>query len=591
MANIPSSFLNSVHITGRDADTLSKNIKNINSEDYSARSVVKEVVTYNGGSFVRDKREMRKFDEKMLMQFLSSTSIFEEMNTINKFLKHSESTIIGFDKSTDGIINLFTQLQKSVMEFSKDPFDDNLRIIFWNNLDDFVMKLNNIDNFIENTIFDIDDVIANTVSEFNTEVESVFVNNKSYTKEYFLRNSSSNDYADKIDTSLAVLQGITNLEIKPIRENEGVKLSLDGTTILEYQNLATLKYEEGKFYLSNNPDNELTDVLMQNKGQLAGYLKLKNRIFPAFKEHFSMIKETLVSNLNTFANNAYYKKNEITYDNYFEDTTESFGIENFDGTTLRISLVNPLTNEIISDVDVDFSDLLLNAKGDPLPQKDLSKISVNDVILKINESANNQQITNIADFAKHKFQLKAQTGVNIFLSGDLKINGKGINEFLHVNDIVFFSSDENGYKIDNKIKSSFTFQSVEEFQKDKKMDFTKKNTKILDALNNILTSDKIQWGEVKTEVSGLSVKSRKATFSEFINEVVLTDTEIISTYKNKLKPYADKFDISKASYLSSKQVDITTQQNKFDEIITLKEMLNKIYKMSNEVMKSLLEVI
>ena len=123
------------------------------------------------------------------------------------------------------------------------------------------------------------------------------------------------------------------------------------------------------------------------------------------------------------------------------------------------------------------------------------------------------------------------------------------------------------------------------------MDFTKKNTKILDALNNILTSDKIQWGEVKTEVSGLSVKSRKATFSEFINEVVLTDTEIISTYKNKLKPYADKFDISKASYLSSKQVDITTQQNKFDEIITLKEMLNKIYKMSNEVMKSLLEVI
>ncbi len=591
MANIPSSFLNSVHITGRDADTLSKNIKNINSEDYSARSVVKEVVTYNGGSFVRDKREMRKFDEKMLMQFLSSTSIFEEMNTINKFLKHSESTIIGFDKSTDGIINLFTQLQKSVMEFSKDPFDDNLRIIFWNNLDDFVMKLNNIDNFIENTIFDIDDVIANTVSEFNTEVESVFVNNKSYTKEYFLRNSSSNDYADKIDTSLAVLQGITNLEIKPIRENEGVKLSLDGTTILEYQNLATLKYEEGKFYLSNNPDNELTDVLMQNKGQLAGYLKLKNQIFPAFKEHFSMIKETLVSNLNTFANNAYYKKNEITYDNYFEDTTESFGIENFDGTTLRISLVNPLTNEIISDVDVDFSDLLLNAKGDPLPQKDLSKISVNDVILKINESANNQQITNIADFAKHKFQLKAQTGVNIFLSGDLKINGKGINEFLHVNDIVFFSSDENGYKIDNKMKSSFTFQSVEEFQKDKKMDFTKKNTKILDALNNILTSDKIQWGQVKTEVSGLSVKSRKATFSEFINEVVLTDTEIISTYKNKLKPYADKFDISKASYLSSKQVDITTQQNKFDEIITLKEMLNKIYKMSNEVMKSLLEVI
>ena len=576
MANIPSSFLNSVHITGRDADTLSKNIKNINSEDYSARSVVKEVVTYNGGSFVRDKREMRKFDEKMLMQFLSSTSIFEEMNTINKFLKHSESTIIGFDKSTDGIINLFTQLQKSVMEFSKDPFDDNLRIIFWNNLDDFVMKLNNIDNFIENTIFDIDDVIANTVSEFNTEVESVFVNNKSYTKEYFLRNSSSNDYADKIDTSLAVLQGITNLEIKPIRENEGVKLSLDGTTILEYQNLATLKYEEGKFYLSNNPDNELTDVLMQNKGQLAGYLKLKNQIFPAFKEHFSMIKETLVSNLNTFANNAYYKKNEITYDNYFEDTTESFGIENFDGTTLRISLVNPLTNEIISDVDVDFSDLLLNAKGDPLPQKDLSKISVNDVILKINESANNQQITNIADFAKHKFQLKAQTGVNIFLSGDLKINGKGINEFLHVNDIVFFSSDENGYKIDNKMKSSFTFQSVEEFQKDKKMDFTKKNTKILDALNNILTSDKIQWGQVKTEVSGLSVKSRKATFSEFINEVVLTDTEIISTYKNKLKPYADKFDISKASYLSSKQVDITTQQNKFDEIITLKEMLNKI---------------
>lgn len=591
MANIPSSFLNSVHITGRDADTLSKNIKNINSEDYSARSVVKEVVTYNGGSFVRDKREMRKFDEKMLMQFLSSTSIFEEMNTINKFLEHSESTIIGFDKSTDGIINLFTQLQKSVMEFSKDPFDDNLRIIFWNNLDDFVTKLNNIDNFIENTISDIDDVIANTVSAFNTEVESVFVNNKSYTKEYFLRNSSSNDYADKIDTSLAVLQGITNLEIKPIRENEGVKLSLDGTTILEYQNLATLKYEEGKFYLSNNPDNELTDVLMQNKGQLAGYLKLKNQIFPAFKEHFSMIKETLVSSLNTFANNAYYKKNEITYDNYFEDTTESFGIENFDGTTLRISLVNPLTNEIISDVDVDFSDLLLNAKGDPLPQKDLSKISVNDVILKINESANNQQVTNIADFAKHKFQLKAQTGVNIFLSGDLKINGKGINEFLHVNDIVFFSSDENGYKIDDKIKSSFTFQSVDEFQKDKKMNFTKKNTKILDALNNILTSDKIQWGEVKTEVSGLSVKSRKATFSEFINEVVLTDTEIISTYKNKLKPYADKFDISKASYLSSKQVDITTQQNKFDEIITLKEMLNKIYKMSNEVMKSLLEVI
>lgn len=591
MANIPSSFLNSVRITGRDADTLSKNIKNINSEDYSARSVVKEVVTYNGGSFVRDKREMRKFDEKMLMQFLSSTSIFEEMNTINKFLEHSESEIIGFDKSTDGIINLFTQLQKSVMEFSKDPFDDNLRIIFWNNLDDFVTKLNNIDNFIENTISDIDDVIANAVSEFNTEVESIFMNNKSYTKEYFLRNGSSNDYADKIDTSLAVLQGITNLEIKPIRENEGVKLSLDGTTILEYQNLATLKYEEGKFYLSNNPDNELTDVLMQNKGQLAGYLKLKNQIFPAFKEHFTILKETFVSNLNTFANNAYYKKNEITYDNYFEDTTESFGIENCEGTILRISLINPLTNEIISDVDVDFSDLLLTADGNPLPQKDLSEISVNDVILKINESANDKQVTNIADFAKHKFQLKAQTGVNIFLSGDLKINGKSINEFLHVNDIVFFSSDENGYKIDDKIKSSFTFQSVDEFQKNKKMDFTKKNTKILDVLNNILTSDKIQWGEVKTEVSGLSVKSRKATFSEFINEVVLTDTEIISTYKNKLRPYADKFDISKASYLSSKQVDITTQQNKFDEIITLKEMLNKIYKMSNDVMKSLLEVI
>ena len=74
-------------------------------------------------------------------------------------------------------------------------------------------------------------------------------------------------------------------------------------------------------------------------------------------------------------------------------------------------------------------------------------------------------------------------------------------------------------------------------------------------------------------------------------KLFLTDTEIISTYKNKLRPYADKFDISKASYLSSKQVDITTQQNKFDEIITLKEMLNKIYKMSNDVMKSLLEVI
>jgi len=593
MSVITSSFVIANRVADREADILQRNIANINSEDYSARIVNKETVVFKNGSFVRDTREMRKFDERMQLQFLNSTSIFEEMNTISTILSNAEDDFIGRHGSVDGIINLFEELQKSVMVFYEDPSDVNARTIFFRQLDVFVEKLNSIDNVIDGIGDHIDDLIKNSVDKFNTTLASVYDNNINYVRDYYVRNGQSSTYADLVDNALVKLNEITQLKVKPFREEEGVRIDLVNVRVLETMKREVLSYKNGEIFIGKNK-TAVTEELQNNYGQLGGYLKLKNNILPSFKNHLEVLRESFVREMNALANNSYYKVSEISHGVFYETVDDSFGIEAISGNVLRVSVVNPETDEVHKDIDVDFTDLFYDVDGNVLGADALKKISVQDFILKIQDAAIDALIPGIAGFDGHAFKFEGPSinGIknNIVLSGDLVINGKSVNEFFAVNNLILPSVDSVGYKVSTSAKEGLTFQEMNAFKKGEPSNFREKNIKILSDLKNILTTSMIEFGQVETEVQGLSLRPHRITFQEFINEVVLSEAEVISIYKNEAKSSEALFLTKKESYLHSKQVDVKTEQQRFEMVMQLKECLQKIYKMSNDVMKSLLEV-
>lgn len=612
--SVDSIFKNSQNNFSLEYGIASKNSVNAGNQNVSERSLSSTVRVAGGMSYVVKNFETRKFDAYLLNGYLNAIPDNEMQKTIRSYMSLYESDVLGKMDSYE-LTALFTEIQKSLQGAidTEDVSGASERSIF-STVEDFLSKINSTNEYIKEMSYNISSEIDNAVSEMNRILERIEDLNDKYVKEY--RVNGGVEIADIIDNEVAKLQSLTGFNFQSVIEDKGITLSLNDINLMYGNEIIRFDYdhESGKITIPFMDNKDVSDLLENRaKGKLAGLVAVRDTILKTFSAQMNSIGNYFMevfSNKYAAINPGRYS--DARSKQIFEDENSKLGIESLEGDKkITISILNDDNYHMVDSFDVDLSDFDENSTVADLIKR------INDVTtgyldddgnfvpgVKVSDSGteflgpivsleDEPFLDGKGDFKGKVLKFNSNYGKIVF-SGDLKINGERFENFMIQKPHNLIVIDENGnFEINEESRNDFVTRKFFKGKRNEDAYDIEVNTSLQEIINSLEAKIQIEEICVKTNKFGMNLAIRKSEMNlkEYIATIQEIDSTFISDQAEDATNAESFFNEKHEQYIAFRGCNLQDVMQRADLLSRMNEFANKIMKMSNELIRSILDAL
>lgn len=287
-----------LHVTAVQADVVSRNISNADTEGYS-RKIVKQVTTLSGGAQVASID--RQVDE-----------LLDKLNRNNIAKLSSETTIAdGIKSYTDYLgqpademspVATLADLNGAFVILSRDVSDSATQMSVISAAHDMASHFVELSGTLNTLAYEVEMNIRYDVADMNKELANLAkINTQILTSDQ--KAVQTKDYQDEMDRVINTLSGFMDIQLSKDKNGVVTVLTGGGTELVKGGQVNTITYDPGVGQLYAGDVNITPDGTNRafNGGSLGGLFSLKNTHIPDFQRELDTVAGGMIESFERVA--------------------------------------------------------------------------------------------------------------------------------------------------------------------------------------------------------------------------------------------------------------------------------------------------
>jgi flagellar hook-associated protein 1 FlgK len=435
-----SSAVSSLMLIQQQMSVASSNISNANTAGYTAESVtVAAQVTNGAGSGVQNLGIVSDVDKYLQAQVITANSQSTQASTYNTYYQSLQQVMGQISQSDTGGNDISSQLatvQTALSSLAATPQNSSLGNAVISALDDVTSTMRSTSQQIQTLRSQADQQISDTVSDVNTQLDSInSLNTQIATAQ--ARGQSTAALDDQRNTALQSLSADIGVGYYANEQGELQVYTTGGQPLITGNVVNHLSHDSVSASGSTTyPGGGINGIMVGNTditstidtGKLASLIQQRDSELPAVQNSLNYLAQQVASGLNAVSN--------LGSASPPPSTLTSASPANYQSTdSVTPSVADPSASPPVSDLTVRIALTDSSGQVQSFQDVDLSgAATVNDVVSDINSAFGSP----VASLNGGVLQLTSPTsgqGIAVStLSGSL--SGTDFSSFFHLNDVI-----------------------------------------------------------------------------------------------------------------------------------------------------------
>lgn len=318
-----------LHVTAVQADVVSRNVSNADTEGYS-RKIVKQVTNLSGGAQVVSID--RQVDELLDKLNRGNISKLSSETTIADGIK-SYTDYLGQPADEMSPVSTLADLNASVLILARDVSDSATQMSVVSAAHDMADHFNQLSGTLNTLAYEVDMNIRYDVADLNKALnELAKLNTQILTSDQ--KAVQTKDYQDQMDRVMNTISGFMDVTLTKDKNGVVTLLTSGGTELVKGGSINPVTYDPGVGQLMVGDQNITPGGLNRSftGGSLGGLFDLKNTVIPDFQREMDTVAAGMIESFERVAPLG------VAGMGLFTDNGQPFNATNINGMAARIKV-------------------------------------------------------------------------------------------------------------------------------------------------------------------------------------------------------------------------------------------------------------